>query len=429
MKESILLPIEGTNYQKRMTQLTFFEPPIWSVTELTHYVHDLLANDDNLQDVWVQGEVSNFSRPSSGHLYFTLKDSACSLRCVMWKNAAMRQKFIPREGDALEVHGSLNVYEAAGQYQLYADSIRPAGEGALFREFLRLKARLEAEGLFAPERKRLIPRWPHRIGIVTSPTGAALRDILHTLSRRYPVVEVVLAPTQVQGDEAPAGIVTAIQALNRVAHPDVILVARGGGSIEDLSAFNDEGVARAIAASAAPVISGVGHETDFTIADFVSDLRAPTPTAAAELSTPDRAELLVSLDDMSQRMGRAMQSVLNSQRWKLNRIESRLVLRSPQTRIHSGLQRLDDLTRRVGVAFAHRLQVQRVHLTGLDARLTALNPQSVLKRGYALVSLPDGRPVRSTRQVKPGDDLKIRVSDGQFAVQVQGNGSDIDHID
>ena len=429
MKESILLPIEGTNYQKRMTQLTFFEPPIWTVTELTHYVHDLLANDDNLQDVWVQGEVSNFSRPSSGHLYFTLKDSACSLRCVMWKNAAMRQKFIPREGDALEVHGSLNVYEAAGQYQLYADSIRPAGEGALYREFLRLKARLEAEGLFAPERKRLIPRWPHRIGIVTSPTGAALRDILHTLSRRYPVVEVVLAPTQVQGDEAPAGIVTAIQALNRVAHPDVILVARGGGSIEDLSAFNDEGVARAIAASAAPVISGVGHETDFTIADFVSDLRAPTPTAAAELSTPDRAELLVSLDDMSQRMGRAMQSVLNSQRWKLNRIESRLVLRSPQTRIHSGLQRLDDLTRRVGVAFVHRLQVQRVHLTGLDARLTALNPQSVLKRGYALVSLPDGRPVCSTRQVKPGDDLSIRVSDGQFAAQVQGTDSDIDHID
>jgi exodeoxyribonuclease VII large subunit len=233
----------------------------------------------------------------------------------------------------------------------------------------------------------------------------------------------------VQGDEAPAGIVTAIQALNRVAHPDVILVARGGGSIEDLSAFNDEGVARAIAASAAPVISGVGHETDFTIADFVSDLRAPTPTAAAELSTPDRAELLVSLDDMSQRMGRAMQSVLNSQRWKLNRIESRLVLRSPQTRIHSGLQRLDDLTRRVGVAFVHRLQVQRVHLTGLDARLTALNPQSVLKRGYALVSLPDGRPVRSTRQVKPGDDLSIRVSDGQFAAQVQGTDSDIDHID
>ena len=317
-------------YLKQMTQLTFFEPPIWSVTELTHYVHDLLANDDNLQDVWVQGEVSNFSRPTSGHLYFTLKDSACSLRCVMWKNAALRQKVIPREGDALEVHGSLNVYEAAGQYQLYADLIRPAGEGALYREFLRLKARLEAEGLFAPERKRPIPRWPHRIGIVTSPTGAALRDILHTLTRRYPLVEVVLAPTQVQGDEAPAGIVAAIQALNRVAHPDVILVARGGGSIEDLWAFNDEGVARAIAASTAPVISGVGHETDFTIADFVSDLRAPTPTAAAELSTPDRADLLASLDDMSQRMARAMQSCLNSQRWKLNRIESRLALRSPK---------------------------------------------------------------------------------------------------
>jgi exodeoxyribonuclease VII large subunit len=423
-KKCILLAIKLIFYLKQMTQLTFFEPPIWSVTDLTHYVHDLLANDDNLQDVWVQGEVSNFSRPISGHLYFTLKDSACSLRCVMWKNAALRQKVIPREGDALEVHGSLNVYEAAGQYQLYADLIRPAGEGALYREFLRLKERLEAEGLFAPERKRPIPRWPHRIGIVTSPTGAALRDILHTLTRRYPLVEVILAPTQVQGDEAPAGIVAAIQALNRVAHPDVILVARGGGSIEDLWAFNDEGVARAMAASTAPVISGVGHETDFTIADFVSDLRAPTPTAAAELSTPDRADLLASLDDMSQRIARAMQSILNSQRWNLNRIESRLALRSPQTRIHSGRQRLDDLARRVEAAFAHRLQVQRIHLTGLDARLAALNPQSVLRRGYALVSLPDGRRVRSTRQVKPGDDLSIRVSDGQFAAQVQGTDPD-----
>jgi exodeoxyribonuclease VII large subunit len=407
-----------------MTQLTFFEPPVWSVTELTHYVHDLLASDENLQDVWVRGEVSNFSRPTSGHLYFTLKDTACSLRCVMWKNAAIRQKFMPREGDAIEVHGSLNVYEAAGQYQLYADLIRPAGEGVLYQEFLRLKARLEAEGLFAAERKRPIPRWPNRIGIVTSPTGAALRDMLHTLARRYPLVEVILAPTQVQGDDAPAGIIAAIQALNRIAHPDVILVARGGGSIEDLWAFNDEGVARAIAASAAPVISGVGHETDFTIADFVSDLRAPTPTAAAELSTPDRLDLLASLDEVLARMQRAMQSLLNSQRWQLSRIESRLALRSPQARILSDRQRLDELARRLDAGVAHRLQVHRIRLAGFEAHLASLNPQSILSRGYALVSLADGRIVRSVSQVKPGDNVRVQVSDGQFGAQVQDTVQD-----
>jgi exodeoxyribonuclease VII large subunit len=405
-----------------MTQLTFFEPPVWSVTELTHYVHDLLASDQALQDVWVRGEVSNFSRPTSGHLYFTLKDSACSLRCVMWKNATIRQKFLPREGDAIEAHGSLNVYEAAGQYQLYADLIRPAGEGVLYQEFLRLKARLEAEGLFAVERKRPIPRWPHRIGIVTSPTGAALRDMLHTLARRYPLVEVVLAPTQVQGDEAPAGIAAAIQALNRLAHPDVILVARGGGSIEDLWAFNDEGVARAIAASAAPVISGVGHETDFTIADFVSDLRAPTPTAAAELATPNRLDLLAALGEVLARMQRAMQSSLTSQRWNLKRVESRLTLRSPQAHILSDRQRLDELERRLEAGIAHRLQVHRIRLAGLEARLTSLNPQSILGRGYALVSLADGRTVRSVSQVKPGDDVSVQVSDGQFGAQVHDLG-------
>ena len=195
----------------------------------------------------------------------------------MWRNAVLRQPFLPRDGDAIEAHGSIEIYEAGGQYQLYADLLRPAGEGVLFREFMRLKAQLEAEGLFDPQRKRPIPKWPRRIGIVTSPSGAALRDMLNTLRRRYPLAEVVLAPTPVQGDEAPPGIVNALQALNRLVQPDVILLARGGGSIEDLWAFNDERVARAIAASAAPVISGVGHETDFTIADFTADLRAPRP--------------------------------------------------------------------------------------------------------------------------------------------------------
>ena len=278
-----------------MTQIPLFQIPTWSVTELTRYLRDLLESDENLQDLWVEGEVSNLSQPSSGHLYFTIKDSSSALRCVMWRNAVTRQAFLPRDGDAIEVHGNISLYEASGYYQLYADLIRPAGEGALYQEFLRLKAQLESEGLFDPLRKKPIPAWPRIIGIVTSPTGAALRDMLRTIKRRYPPVEIILAPTAVQGEEAPAGILTAIDSLNRVVKPDVILLARGGGSIEDLRAFNDESIARAIVDSQAPVITGVGHETDFTIADFAADLRAATPTAAAELATPDQADLRQAL--------------------------------------------------------------------------------------------------------------------------------------
>ena len=397
-----------------MSQLPLFSTPQWSVSELTRYMRDLLESDQNLQDLWVQGEVSNLSRPRSGHLYFTLKDSSSALRCVMWRAIFSRQTFVPKDGDAIEVHGSINIYEAGGQYQLYADLMRPLGEGALYQEFLRLKARLESEGLFDEEHKRPIPRWPHKIGIVTSATGAALRDMLHTLRRRYPLPEIILAPTAVQGNEAPPGIVAALEKLNRLVQPDVILVARGGGSIEDLWAFNDERVARAIADSLAPVISGVGHETDFTITDFVSDLRAPTPTAAAELATPNKEDLLVSLNELVGRMGHAVQSSLDSQRWELNRIENRLALRSPQTRIRSDRQRLDELSYRVSIALAHRLQLQQARLSGVTQRLSSLNPAAVLQRGYAMVTLADGQVVKSVNQVQPGDGLDIRVSDGQF---------------
>ena len=402
-----------------MEQLSFFAPPTWSVSEITRYLRDLLGGDPTLNDLWILGEVSNFSRPSSGHLYFTIKDSAATLRCVMWRNAAMRQVFIPREGDAIEVHGSIDIYEAGGQYQLYADLIRPAGEGALYREFLRLKAQLEEEGLFDPVRKRPIPRWPKRIGIVTSPTGAALRDMLDTIRRRYPVIEVVLAATAVQGEEAPAGIVQAIDTLNRVARPDVILLARGGGSIEDLWAFNDERVARAIVASHAPVISGVGHETDFTIADFAADLRAPTPTAAAELATPDRNELIPALAEWGNRLGRALQVGTNLQRMALQGLTNRLGLSSPIFLLRNDRQRLDELSRRAGLALQYSAQLQRVNLGGLQQRLTSLNPVSVLARGYAMVLRPDGSVVRSLVQVVEGDALNIRLSDGILGVRVE----------
>jgi len=402
-----------------MFQLPLFRPPSRTVTELTRYLRDLLESDAQLQDAWVVGEVSNLSRPASGHLYFTLKDPTASLRCVMWRNAVQRQAFIPRDGDAVEVHGAISLYEAGGQYQLYADQIRLAGEGALYQEFLRLKARLEAEGLFDAQRKRPIPRWPRRIGIVTSPTGAALRDMLNTLRRRYSLVQVVLAPTPVQGEEAPGGIVQALQAINRVVEPDVILLARGGGSIEDLWAFNTEPVARAIVASQAPVITGVGHETDFTIADFAADLRAPTPTAAAELATPNRQDLWAARVDTSRRLAQAIGATRSTLGWQLNDLRARLRLQSPAARVRSDRQHLDDLTYRAGIALRHRLVLQRARLGGAGQRLSALNPLAVLGRGYAAVTGADGVLVRSVHQVAPGEQLQVQVSDGTFAARVE----------
>lgn len=395
------------------------DPVFWTVSELTHYLRDLLESDPTLSDLWVQGEISNFSRPSSGHIYFTLKDGSSALKCVMWRNAVARQAFLPRDGQAIEVHGTVSIYEAAGQYQLYADLIRPAGEGALYQEFMRLKARLEAEGLFSVERKRPIPESPRRIGVVTSPTGAALRDILHTLQRRYPMVEVILAPTPVQGDEAPAGIIAALEALNRLARPDVILLARGGGSIEDLWAFNDERVARAIAASSAPVISGIGHETDFTIADFISDLRAPTPTAAAELATPNRADLKIALSDLSSQMPRAMENYLAKCHWEMENLNNRLYQLSPIAFVRSNRQHLDELERLATLALKHRIQVENTRLAGQAARLEALSPSAALQRGFAIVTKLDGRLVKSTEQVSPGDLLNIKVQDGMLNVQVR----------
>ncbi len=403
-----------------MVQPSLFPPSAWTVSEVNRYLRDLLESDHNLADLWVQGEISNLSRPRSGHLYFTVKDESAALRCVMWRNNAQRLSYLPKEGDSVEVHGSVSVYETGGQYQLYADAIKPLGEGALYQEFLRLKAKLEAEGLFDEDRKRPLPRWPRRIGIVTSPTGAALRDMLNTLRRRYPLVEVILAPSPVQGREAPAGIVAGLRDLNRAAVPDVILLARGGGSIEDLWAFNDEGVARAIAASDAPVITGVGHETDFTIADFVADLRAPTPTAAAELATPNRDDLRIDLDEASRRLAQIVQSEIGEQRWRLNELAGRLGRLSPEAHIQRDRQRLDELTRRAITSLTHYFDMQRAHLGAAEQRLTDLNPQAVLSRGYAVVTGADGRSVRSVNQVEPGDALDVRVSDGEFGVEVSG---------
>lgn len=410
-----------------MSQIPLFQPTPLSVSEVNAYLRQILEGDTLLQDLWVSGEISNFSRPASGHLYFTLKDSSAALRCVMWRNAAQRMRLPLRDGAAVEVHGAVNVYEAAGQVQLYVDIIRPAGEGILFQEFVRLKAKLEAEGLFDPSRKRSLPAFPRRIGIVTSPTGAALQDMLNTLRRRYPLVTVILSPTPVQGDEAPAGIVAAIQRLNQPTDgtltPDMILVARGGGSLEDLWAFNDESVVRAIAASAAPVITGIGHETDFTLADFAADLRAPTPTASAELATPDQMELRAAQQALSARLETAFRGQVSTYRQKRALLANRLQHYSPINQIRGYRQRLDDFTHRNQQAVDHTLELKTLRLNSLETRLASLSPLAVLQRGYAILSRPGADSekvdiIRSTRQVAAGDELQARVADGTFAVKV-----------
>ncbi len=400
-------------------QTTFFSAQgaqQWTVSKLTFYIRKLLEEDETLQDVWVQGEISNLSRPASGHVYFTLKDSSAALKCVMWKTSAARLGIPLQDGKAVEVHGKIGVYEVSGQYQLYADQIRPIGEGALYQEFMRLKAMLEAEGLFAPESKRLIPMFPQKIGIVTSATGAALRDMLNTLRRRLPLVEVILAPSPVQGIEAPPALVKALQLLNRQL-PDVILLARGGGSIEDLWAFNDERVVRAVATSAVPVICGVGHETDFTLCDFAADLRAPTPTAAAELATQITViDLRAALQNYRTRILSATLNLLAEQKTALSSLVSQLRYTSPDRRIQSEHQRVDELVRRAHSSLYHHIQLQATHVRGMQRRLEALNPSAVLARGYAVVTRKDNGSVVS-RVAQAGAEMKVRVSDGEFEVK------------
>ncbi|HEX2997569.1 MAG TPA: exodeoxyribonuclease VII large subunit [Anaerolineales bacterium] len=397
-------------------QPTLFSTQQWTVSKLTFYIRKLLEENEVLQDVWVQGEISNLSRPASGHVYFTLKDSSAALKCVMWKTSAVRLGLALQDGMAVEVHGKIGVYEVSGQYQLYADQIRPVGEGALYQEFMRLKAMLEAEGLFAPERKRPIPMFPRTIGIVTSATGAALRDMLNTLRRRLPLVQVLLAPSSVQGTEAPPALVKAVQSLNRQS-PDVILLARGGGSIEDLWAFNDERVVRAVAASSAPVICGVGHETDFTLCDFAADVRAPTPTAAAELATQiTMLDLRASLQNSKTRLVAAALKTLAEQKASLDSLVSQLRYASPDRRILSERQRVDELARRAHAALSHHIQLQSMHVKGMERRLAASNPLAVLNRGYAVVTRRDDGSVIS-HVAQASDEMKVRVSDGEFEVR------------
>ncbi len=404
-----------------MHQPSLFPPPSLSVSEITRYLRELFESDEILQDIWVQGEISNLSRPASGHVYFTLKDPYSALKCVIWKMTALRLPLTLQSGMAIEAHGSIGIYEREGQYQLYVDAVRLTGEGALYQEFLRLKARLEAEGLFDAERKKSIPERPAKIGIVTSSTGAALQDILNTLRRRYPLAEVILAPCAVQGEEAPPQIIQAIAALNREPGVEVILVARGGGSLEDLWAFNDERVVRAIADSIIPVITGIGHETDFTLSDFAADLRAPTPTAAAEIAVPNAADLREQIGGLAGRLTYALQQTTGELRGVLYEKSSRLEILSPAWRVRSDRQMLDELTGRLDQAENHRIQLMRSEVRSASRHLASLNPYAVIQRGYAIVTGAAGEIVRSVDQVKTDDVLDIQVSDGMILSRVLSN--------
>jgi len=393
---------------------------VYTVSQVTSRIKTWLDNDRVLQDLWLEGEVSNWRSAPSGHIYFTLKDAAASLRCVMWRSTAQQLAYLP-EGDGVAVlaHGKISVYELSGQYQLYVDDLQPAGLGALYVEFERLKARLAQEGLF-DRPKRPLPPFPRCIGVVTSPSGAVWRDIQNVLRRRYPLAEVILAPTLVQGEEAPSQIVAALRAVSQVPGVDVIILARGGGSIEDLWAFNDERVARALAAAPVPVVCGVGHETDVTIADYVADLRAPTPSAAAELVVPDRRELARQVADYRARLVAGAQETVTRRRRQLLSELRALRRLSPQSWIDRYRQRVDELSHAAQRASAYRLALNREQLRGLRLRLSALDPKATLQRGYAIVRrAADQRVVNRVGQVAPGDHLVIHVSDGTFKSMVE----------
>ncbi len=385
-----------------------------TVSEVTSRIRTVIESDPVFKSLWVQGEVSNLTRASSGHVYLTLKDAGAQINAVIWRGQAQGIATLPRVGDQVMVHGRIGVYEQGGRYQLYVDFVQPAGRGSLYQEFERLKAQLELEGLFDEARKRTLPPYPSCIGIVTSPTGAALRDVLNVLSRRYPFARVLVSPTLVQGDLAPPQIVAALARLNACDDVEVILVVRGGGSLEDLWAFNDERVARAIAASRLPVISGVGHETDFTLADFAADVRAPTPSAAAEIATPDITDLEAALLQARMRLLRATMQQTRVRRDRVDSLLRTLQLLSPAARLTGARQRVDDLVLRLEGVVGHRLDAARRDVSGLSARLEGLNPDAVLTRGYAIIRRRDTREVLvSASAVTPGVALSLQFRDGE----------------
>lgn len=388
---------------------------VLSVSDINKYIKDIVARDIVLSNLWVRGELSNFKNHSSGHLYFTIKDDKSLLKCVMFRSQAMTLKFLPKDGMKVIIRGYVSVFERDGQYQLYAEEMQPDGLGSLHIAFEQLKQKLQAEGLFDVSKKKCLPYLPDAIGVVTSATGSVIRDIINVLSRRFYNVRLILYPVQVQGEMAAGQIARAIARFNELKCVDVIILARGGGSLEELWAFNEEIVARNINKSEIPVISAVGHETDFTIADFAADLRAPTPSAAAELVIPDKASVKDKLAGLDSRLRNALRKKISLDRSRYNRLSSSTALRQPFNRIYQEKLRLDMQQKLLQRAYEAAIKKHRSDLSLLAGKLNALSPLDALARGYSIARLKEsGRLVKSTEQVQQGEKLVISVTDGDM---------------
>ena len=392
------------------------DPQALTVSELTRLIRQSL--EASFPRIWVQGEISNLKFHSSGHVYFSLKDEGAQLSAVLWRGRAASLAMTPQDGMKVKALGSITVYPPRGSYQLDVVQMVPLGVGELQLAFERLKQKLAAEGLFDPDRKKPLPPMPERIGIVTSQTGAAIRDILSVLARRFPLSEVVLYPARVQGAGAAEEIADGIRVMDEVGKVDVMIVGRGGGSIEDLWAFNEEVVARAIAAAATPIVSAVGHEIDFTIADFVADLRAPTPSAAAELVVPDRRDILETLRNSYYTITDVVEDLLREGGQRVKGLVTSYALNRPRDLLREQMQRADELERQLATSLAHAVQLAARHHRSLDERLESLAPRNVLRRGYVVVRR-EGEVMMSSKRLRPGDRASLQFHDGEVPASIE----------
>lgn len=396
-------------------------PSAVSVSELNTFIKMLLESAPTLNDVYVKGEISNFKNHiSSGHFYFSLKDKDSQIKAVMFRSIASKMKFVPENGMMVVAHGRVASYVRDGQYQIYADSMEPDGVGALYVAFEQLKQRLAAQGVFAPEKKKPLPKIPQTIGVITSPTGAAVRDIINIATRRFPFAKIVVYPALVQGENAASSLISGIRYFNDTGSADVIIIGRGGGSIEDLWAFNDENLAKTVCASEIPVISAVGHETDFTICDFAADLRAPTPSAAAELAVPDTAELKHKINNIISRESAVLLQMLSAKRETLARYEKSRYLSSPGHMIDDRRMALVLSSERLMTSAAHVNEIKKHALSALSGKLEALSPLAVLSRGYGVVSSEEGKVIKEIADVSVGDKITVKVRDGEIYAGVSG---------
>lgn len=393
---------------------------VLSVSQLNRYIKMNFDADENLANIFISGEISNFTNHyRTGHLYFTLKDDSAAVRAVMFNSSAKRLKFMPEDGMKVIARGRVSVYEASGQYQLYVDDMQPDGVGALNLAYEQLKEKLQKEGLFSELHKKPLPPYPEKVGVITSPTGAAVRDIINVLGRRFPYAEIVFCPVLVQGEGAHLQLTAAVNLFNSERAADVIIIGRGGGSIEDLWEFNDEGLARAVYNSEIPVISAVGHETDFTICDFVADMRAPTPSAAAELAVPDANELQYALSALKNRMFLNVSSGIADRRSRLEYLTSKGALKSPDEMLSNRSQRLDTAFSKIVSSYENRIGGKKVEFISAATALSKLDPMSVLMRGFAFVSDKNGKNVYSSQALAKGDKINVRFHDGSAVCEVK----------